>query len=327
MPNLHIYHNGQLVQATADEVAGARQALGAAAEEHTHTGLMTQAQADKLAGLPDAAALAGSLAGKASLVGGKLDPAQVPDIAPVSSVNGKSGSVVLTPADIGSVRQEDLGPLALMTLPEAQAAVSGYTVADFAALQGIASPRAGMIANVASPVVAGGTPYTGWIYDGLVWRLQSKQSLYDSLASVVGIASTTEQALFSAQIPAALLLSLRRLYVSWTMTRSGATNGLTTRLRFGLTGISGSTVISQDTGLTANLTRGYEHIGGALNSTTWRQVHTGLAGFGPLFNTGVAAPIDTTVPSMSGDLFIVIGAQMAGTTDIPTLSALSIQGV
>ena len=179
MPNLHIYHNGQLVQATADEVAGARQALGAAAEEHTHTGLMTQAQADKLAGLPDAAALAGSLAGKASLVGGKLDPAQVPDIAlqqylgavateaamlalvgqagdwcsrsdtgtdwrivgdpstlagwlqtsypsaPVSSVNGKSGAVVLTPADIGSVRQEDLGPLALMTLPEAQAAVSG----------------------------------------------------------------------------------------------------------------------------------------------------------------------------------------------------------
>ena len=179
MTTLNIYRNGQTVQATADEVAGARQALGAAAEEHTHTGLMTQSQADKLAALPDAAALAGSLAGKASLVGGKLDPAQVPDIAlqqylgsvateaamlalvgqagdwcsrsdtgtdwrivgdpstlagwlqtsypsaPVSSVNGKSGAVVLTPADIGSVRQEDLGPLALMTLPEAQAAVSG----------------------------------------------------------------------------------------------------------------------------------------------------------------------------------------------------------
>lgn len=72
MPNLHIYHNGQLGQATADEVAAARQALGAAAEEHTHTGLMTQAQADKLAGLPDAQALAQDQEAQDQAIAGKM---------------------------------------------------------------------------------------------------------------------------------------------------------------------------------------------------------------------------------------------------------------
>lgn len=179
MPQLLIYRDGKLVQATAAEAAEALAALGAAAAGHTHAELMTASERAKLANLPDADALDVSLAGKASLIAGKLAPDQVPDIAlqqylgavateaamlalvgqagdwcsrsdtgtdwrivgdpstlagwlqtsypsaPVSSVNGKSGAVVLTPADIGSVRQDDLGPLALMTLPEAQAAVSG----------------------------------------------------------------------------------------------------------------------------------------------------------------------------------------------------------
>lgn len=191
MPQLLIYRDGKLVQATAAEAAEALAALGAAAAGHTHAELMTASERAKLAGLPDAAALAGSLAGKASLVGGKLDPAQVPDIAlqqylgavateaamlalvgqagdwcsrsdtgtdwrivgdpstlagwlqtsypsaPVSSVNGRSGAVVLTPADIGAatvsqgaaaesaVQPGDLGPVATMTLAQAQAAVLG----------------------------------------------------------------------------------------------------------------------------------------------------------------------------------------------------------
>lgn len=51
--------------------------------------------------------------------------------APVSSVNGKTGAVTLTPADIPG-----LGPLAGMSLPEAQAAVSGPWVSRHTATGG-----------------------------------------------------------------------------------------------------------------------------------------------------------------------------------------------
>ena len=52
-----------------------------AADAHTHAGLMTPAERDQLASLPTGDALAQQMAAKAALIGGKLDPSQLPDIA------------------------------------------------------------------------------------------------------------------------------------------------------------------------------------------------------------------------------------------------------
>lgn len=206
-----------------------------------------------------------------------------------------------------------------------QSLVSEYgTLADLLA---VASPGAGQRARVAGAVIPGGTPYTAWIYDGALWRLDTQQSLLDDVATVTGVTGTTEQVLRPMLLPAGLLPLLRRIEVAWTMTRSGTTDALTTRVRLGSAGTAVDTQLAQDANLNGSRSRGYQHIGSALNATTWRQVHNGVNGWGLATNTTTAAPLDTTVSNMAGALYLSLTAQMGGSTDTPTLSALAIRAV
>ena len=94
MASLLIYRGGQYVPASVTELQAALAAMGAATAGHTHAELMTAAERTKLANLPEFT---------------------------------EAGEALATAADAQAQRTAlGLGPLAAMTLPEAQAAVSGY---------------------------------------------------------------------------------------------------------------------------------------------------------------------------------------------------------
>lgn len=209
-----------------------------------------------------------------------------------------------------------------------QSSVSG-DVLNFSALASIISPLPGQRARVVAPVMSGGIPYTHWFYDGSAWRLDGAQDLLVDASPSVGIASTAEQILKQVTVDPGVLLALRYFTIRTVVAKSGITDAMSAfRVRFGANGTTSDFALLGDSALTApNRQRATEMPMFATSPTVVRHYTNGFGGGTAQSLTGQAYPAQTTVASMLSAVKISFSAQMAGTTDTPTMVSVLISGV
>lgn len=208
-----------------------------------------------------------------------------------------------------------------------QSLVSGY-VATFQDLLNITLPSPGRRACVVRPVFSGGIPYTRWIYDGTAWRLDGPQDLLIDSSPSVGAASTAEQILKQTTADAGLLLALRYFIIRTVVAKSGATDAVSSsRIRFGANGTTSDTPISNDTAFSApNRQRAIEVPLFATSTTMLRHYTNGGGGGMAWTLTTQAYPTQVPVENMLSATKFSFCAQMAGTTDTPTMVSVFIYG-
>lgn len=206
-----------------------------------------------------------------------------------------------------------------------QSPVSGdQSVATWADLMAIASPTAGMRRTVAGAVLAGGALYTRWIYNGTMWRPDGPQDLLLDDVPSVGIAGTALQVLKTFACPANLLRSVRMLYAYVSFAKSGTTDAATgVGLRVGATGTSSDGLLAATGSFSAgNRQQFFEGVYEFPSATQARYVGVGTSGFGSGNVTSQAYPVVITTPDQSGVVYISPYAQMAGSTDTPSVSRM-----
>lgn len=199
--------------------------------------------------------------------------------------------------------------------------------ADFAALLATAEPTAGMRARTTGPVLAGGISGVKWVYDGSLWRLDGYQDLVVDFVPSTGTATTSEQTLKQWVLPAGLLASLRYMCIRVIWVKSGTTDAMTNgRYRLGTAGTSADAAIyTLASAFTATGRQyGLDVSGFAASSTQWRSLHIDGRSGGGIRN--VPYPENTTIPSTAADMYLTLAAQMAGTTDTPSIANVIICG-
>lgn len=175
--------------------------------------------------------------------------------------------------------------------------------------------------------VGGGTGNTGggnlFYSNGVRWKPINGVALLDAVDTAnTSIANTAEQQLNPNHIviPAALVGDYDRLRIKMTLTKSGAVDTATVRLRFGPLGTTADPLIAASIVLT-----GTNQSYGALidfkrtGATTLQKLGNGdiSSSFGGLLAGVIAAPV--TVSSMtSNPMYLTISSQM--TTGVETVS-------
>ena len=169
-----------------------------------------------------------------------------------------------------------------------------------------------------------------WHSDGTVWKPCNPIVLFDNTSAVVGIASVAEQILKQAVIPGSLLRGLRTFDVVFTLSKSGATDAVTTTsIRFGPLGTTGDTAVystSQFTAPNRQYSGGCEWFASSDTTIRTRPVNQNVA---PLSGSPLAGafPTQSVVSNLSvGNFFLSVTAIMAGTTDTPSGNHLMIIG-
>lgn len=205
--------------------------------------------------------------------------------------------------------------------------VSG-DVLNFSALASIISPTPGQRARVVAPVMSGGIPYTHWFYDGVAWRLDGPQDLFIDASPSVGIASTAEQILRQVTVDPGVLLALRYFTIRTVVAKSGITDAMSAyRVRFGANGTTSDFTLLGDAALTAaNRQRANEIPLFATSPTVLRHYTNGFGTGTAQSAVSQAYPSQVTVANMLYAVKISFSAQMAGTTDAPTMASVIISG-
>lgn len=208
-------------------------------------------------------------------------------------------------------------------------------VADWTALQAIASPTSGMRRATTAAITSGGVPGLRWRHDGTLWRLDGSQDILIDLTPSAGALSTSEQVVKQwAAIPANFLRSLRYIRVQVLWSKSGTTDAATNvRLRLGTAGTTADALLGLSSALIAsNRSSATEAQLFAASATQMRAIARSslasgtLAGFTGGGSTDVY-PGNITVPDMSSNaLTLSATMQMAGTTDTPTVAHLIVTG-
>lgn len=175
--------------------------------------------------------------------------------------------------------------------------------------------------------VGGGNPTTGegtvFVSDGKRWKPLNKETLLDAIDTAnAGTAVATEQQLNPnhAPLPAGLLGDFDRLMVQLSVSKNGATDGVTLRLRFGPLGTVADPVIATIAVAAANQSYGTVMTFKRLSATTLEQEGNGdpSASFnGP---STLAAPSAVVVSSMDvNTMYMSVTAQMGTGAEIPTV--------
>lgn len=203
--------------------------------------------------------------------------------------------------------------------------VSGDTVvATFADLLAISGPTPGMRCTVSGAILAGGSLYTRWIYNGTMWRPYGMQDLLIDSTPSAGVQGTALQVLKTFQAPAMLLQSVSMLHVYVSFAKSGTTDAATNvGLRVGTSGTVSDGLLSATGAFSAGSRQYfYEGVFEFPTSTQARYVGFGTAGLAQGAAPAQAYPVNITTPDQSVALYISPFAQMAGSTDTPSVSRM-----
>lgn len=181
--------------------------------------------------------------------------------------------------------------------------------------------------------VGGGNPSTGggatMRWNGTRWKPVNSQVLLDAIDTAnVGAANATEQQLNPnhAAIPAGLTQNYDRFLVRITLTKSGATDAATLRLRLGPAGTAADALLA-----TVAIAAGTQSFGGMiefkrLSATSVEQegnADTGTSFSGPSAN---ASPAAVAVSSMdSNTMYMSLTVQMTAGTEAPTLKDYTLE--
>lgn len=315
---------------TPASIGAATAAQGATADAALQPGPQLTQAAVTAATAPGVALLgAATAAGQRTALGlGTAATTAASDYA-TAAQGGKADAALVASADAIADVLEAAATGFPTDLARIQSSVSGVgIVAGFDALLAISSPTAGMRFRVAAPVIPGGIPYTQWIHDGSLWRLDGMQDLLADFTPAVGVTGTAEQFLKSWLLPAGLLASLRYVSIYAVFIKSGTIDAVTLcRLRVGSTGSASDTVVGASSGFTAaNRQFPLDFQAEFPAATTWRQIGSGTNGRAVGVATTSPYPSNVTIPSTAGALYASLTMQMAGTTDVPTVARAIVSG-
>lgn len=173
--------------------------------------------------------------------------------------------------------------------------------------------------------VGAGNPATGegtvFISNGTRWKPLNKETVLDAVDTAnAGAAVATEQQLNAshALIPAGVIGDYDRLQLQISLTKNGAIDAATLRIRFGPLGTTADPVIATIAIAAANQSFGAVMAFKRLSATSLEQEGNGDANFTGASAT--AAPAAVAVSSMdSNGLYLSITAQMGTGVEIPTL--------
>lgn len=166
--------------------------------------------------------------------------------------------------------------------------------------------------------------------DGTIWRLAGPVDLFVDTSPVVGVANTSEQVLKTYTFQAGLFTALRYFSVKTVFGKSGTSETLTMRLRFG-TGVSGglgdTQVASTAILTTTNRTMATETLAFASSPTQLRLLGAAqAAGFSAALSSGVY-PQNATIPDMGANAIqLSITAQMSAGAEQATAAHIIVTG-
>lgn len=157
----------------------------------------------------------------------------------------------------------------------------------------------------------------------------SRRYLYQDFTRVTGVASASEQLVRQVLIPAGSFPIGGRLRVQYMLTKSGATDAVTSvRLRFGVAGTAADVSIYNVTTIVAGNRAYAASTDLSVNSATvLRQANSNIAqGFEVGGASNAAQPVDFTIGAhTTTPIYVSIFCTMAGTTDTPSVDNLSIE--